>query len=123
MATVNFINTKTQSKGRMKQAVDYVTQEVKVKHDGRFLVSGFNCMGDTAYQDFLSTKKLYGKEDGRQFYHFVQSFSPEEKITPELAHEVALRLAEFYKDYEVLVATHVDADHIHSHFILNSVSF
>ncbi len=90
--------------------MDYVTQDAKVSHDGRKLVSGFNCMGDTAYQDFLSTKKLYGKEDGRQFYHFVQSFSPEEDITPEFAHEVVLRLAEFYKDFEVLVATHVDRD-------------
>ncbi|MFI3255752.1 MAG: relaxase/mobilization nuclease domain-containing protein [Eubacteriales bacterium] len=123
MATVTFINTKTQTKARMKQAMDYVTQDAKVSHDGRKLVSAFNCMAESAFQDFLSTKKLYGKEDGRQFYHFVQSFSPDEDITPELAHEVALRLAEFYKDYEVLVATHVDRDHVHSHFIVNAVSF
>ncbi|MFI3250700.1 MAG: relaxase/mobilization nuclease domain-containing protein [Eubacteriales bacterium] len=123
MATVNFINYKSQSKTKLKKALDYVTQDAKVGHDGTKLVSGFNCMSDTAYADFLMTKKLYEKESGRQFYHFVQSFSPYENITPEVAHEVALRLAAFYKDYEVLVATHVDRDHIHSHFILNSVSF
>lgn len=65
----------------------------------------------------------YGKTDGRMFYHLVQSFSPEENITPETAHEIALKFAEReFPEYEVLVATHTDKAHIHSHFIINSVS-
>ena len=58
------------------------------------------------------------------FYQYVQSFSPEENITPQKAHEVALEFAEkAWTGYEVLVATHCDAQHIHSHFVINSVSF
>ena len=57
------------------------------------------------------------------FYHLVQSFSPEENISPETAHEIALMFAEQeFPEYEVLVATHIDKAHIHSHFIINSVS-
>lgn len=58
------------------------------------------------------------------FYQYVQSFSPEENITPQQAHKVALEFAEkAWRGYEVLVATHCDAQHIHSHFVINSVSF
>ena len=72
----------------------------------------------------MATKKSYGKTDGMNFYQYVQSFSPEENITPHKAHEVALVFAEkAWTGYEVLVATHCDAQHIHSHFVINSVSF
>ena len=58
------------------------------------------------------------------FYQYVQSFSPDENITPQQSHEVALEFAEkAWTGYEVLVATHCDAQHIHSHFVINSVSF
>ena len=57
------------------------------------------------------------------FYHLLQSFSPDEDISPETAHEIAVKFAsEQFKGYEVLVATHVDREHIHSHFIINSVN-
>ena len=57
------------------------------------------------------------------FYHLLQSFHPDEAITPETAHEIAVKFAsEQFKGYEVLVATHVDKEHIHSHFIINSVN-
>lgn len=56
------------------------------------------------------------------FYQYVQSFSPDENITPEKAHEVGVELANYFKDHEVLIATHLDADHLHNHFIINSVS-
>ena len=69
----------------------------------------------------FSTKLQYGKDGGRMYYHFVQSFHPEEPITPELAHQIALELAQQWKDYEVIVATHTDREHIHSHFIVNAV--
>ena len=72
----------------------------------------------------MATKKSYGKTDGMNFYQYVQSFSPDENITPQKAHEVALEFAEkAWTGYEVLVATHCDAQHIHSHFVINSVNF
>ena len=57
------------------------------------------------------------------FYHMVQSFPKGAAVDPRQAHEAARRLAEFFDGCEVLVCTHVDREHIHSHCIINSVNF
>jgi hypothetical protein len=101
----------------------YTSQDKKTVFDGVKLVSGFNCSPQSAYNEFVNTKLQYSKDSGRMYYHLVQSFSPTEIVTPQKAHEVAVKLAEYYKDYEVLVCTHSDREHIHSHLIINSVSF
>ena len=80
-------------------------------------------MAQSAFNEMVNTKLQYRKPGGRQYYHIMQSFHPDEPITPETAHEIALRFAEEnFPGYEVLVATHVDRHHIHSHFVLNSVN-
>ncbi|UQT49386.1 relaxase/mobilization nuclease domain-containing protein [Flavonifractor plautii] len=90
--------------------------------DGREYLSGINCGAEVAQQSFMATKNLYSKASGTFFYHYVQSFSPQENVTPAQAHQIALELAErFFPGCEVLVATHVDAEHPHSHFVVNSV--
>ena len=124
MATVTPINRpKGQCRAGLSAALDYVMQEKKIESDGRQLVTGINCQPEICYTQFISTKLQYGKCAGKMYFHFVQSFHPEENITPEEAHAVALELAQQWKDYEVIVATHTDTEHIHSHFIINSVSF
>ena len=57
------------------------------------------------------------------FYHMVQSFPKGANIDPRTAHEAARRLAGYFEGCEVLVCTHVDREHIHSHCIINSVNF
>lgn len=124
MATVNFINRKkTQSRAGLRALIKYTMQEDKIKYNDKYLVSGVNCTANSAYEEFINTKLLNEKDSGRMYYHFVQSFPKDENFTPETAHEVAVKLAEFYKDFEVLVCTHTDREHMHSHFIVNSVSF
>lgn len=126
MATVTYIRESKQSISAMKGVIDYCCQDKKVYDEilNRRLVSGINCDGENAFKEFMATKKSYGKTDGMNFYQYVQSFSPEENITPQKAHEVALEFAEkAWTGYEVLVSTHCDAQHIHSHFVINSVSF
>ncbi len=126
MATVTYIRESKQSISAMKGVIDYCCQDKKVYDEisNQRLVSGINCDGENAFKEFMTTKKSYGKTDGMNFYQYVQSFSPEENITPQKAHEVALEFAEkAWTGYEVLVATHCDAQHIHSHFVINSVSF
>lgn len=126
MATVTYIRESKQSISAMKGVIDYCCQDKKVydKISNQRLISGINCDGENAFAEFIATKKLYKKTDGMNFYQYVQSFSPEENITPQKAHEVALEFAEkAWIGYEVLVATHCDAQHIHSHFVINSVSF
>ncbi len=89
------------------------------------LVSGVNCNPATARQEMLAVKRRFGKEDGVVAYHGYQSFAPGE-CSPELAHELGLKLARqlWGERYQVLVATHLDKEnHLHSHFVINTVSF
>lgn len=125
IATVMFITgKKMQSGSGLSALLKYCMQEKKTLYSDRKLVSGVNCVADSAYSEMMNTKIQYGKTDGRMFYHLIQSFSPDEKITPETAHEIAVRFAsEQFKGYETVVSTHVDRDHIHSHLVINSVSF
>ncbi len=126
MATVTYIKEKKQTVSAMRGVIRYCCQDQKVydPSSGRRLVSGINCNGEDAFTEFMATKEAYGQVKGTKFYQYVQSFSPKEIITPEQAHEVALEFAaQAWPGHEVLVATHCDADHLHSHFIINSVSF
>ena len=125
MAIVHFVNYKrgTQSRAAMRGVMLYVMQEKKTAWEGGPLVSGINCQPQSVYDDFLNTKLLYHKDGGVMFYHMVQSFPKGEMIDPRQAHEAARRLAEYFGGCEVLVCTHVDREHIHSHCVINSVNF
>ena len=88
-------------------------------------VSGINCHPGTAREEMIAVKKRFGKEDGTIAYHGYQSFAPGE-ATPEIAHKIGVELAQrvWGEKYQVLVATHLDrANHLHNHFVLNTVSF
>lgn len=88
-------------------------------------VSGVNCHPATARAEMLAVKKRFGKEDGTIAYHGYQSFAPGE-ATPEIAHKIGVELAQrlWGNRYQVVVATHLDkANHLHNHFVLNTVSF
>ena len=126
MATVMYIPEHRQNRFAMRAVINYCMQEYKT-YDSKSkckLVSGINCDGTNAFREFMATKKIYGKDNGFFFYHYAQSFSPKEKITPEQAHEIALEFAErAWSGHEVLVTTHCDREHIHSHFVINSVGF
>lgn len=87
-------------------------------------VSGVNCNPGNARDEMIAVKKRFGKEDGTVAYHGYQSFAPGE-ATPELAHEIGLKLAQelWGERYQVLVTTHLDKEsHLHNHFVLNTVS-
>ena len=126
VATVIFIPEGRQKPSAMRAVINYCQQEYKTfdSKSKRRLVSGINCDGTNSFREFLATKKVYGKDSGIFFYHYAQSFSPSEKLTPEQAHEIALKFAEkAWAGHEVLVTTHCDANHIHSHFVINSVGY
>ena len=125
MAIVHFVNYKrgTQSRAAMRGVMLYVMQEKKSAWEDEPLVSGINCQPQSVYDDFLNTKLLYHKDGGVMFYHMVQSFPKGKAVDPRQAHEAARRLAEYFDGCEVLVCTHVDREHIHSHCVINSVNF
>ena len=87
-------------------------------------ISGINCLSEDAYEDMMDTKKIWKKHDGILGYHAFQSFA-EGEITADKAHLIGIKLAEeLWGDrFEVLVTTHINTNHIHNHFVINSVSF
>ena len=111
------------SKAGIGQALDYVTKEEKTEDK---LVSGLHCEPDTVKDEMQAAKELWRKTGGRTYKHFVHSYHEDEHITPEQAHKNAIELAkgtEAWKGHEVLIATHIDRGHIHTHFIVNSVNY
>lgn len=147
MATVNFIPCKKQNAFSMRNEIEYILQDFKVciepekfdcdhtinyqtysmdavKTGSIRLISGKDCCPETAFQEFMATKRSFKKADNTMFYHYDQAFKDGETISPKTAHEIAIKFAEDnYPDFEVVIATHVDNEHLHSHFIINSVSF
>ena len=117
MATVTAISTKGGGGG--KKSLEYICRDDKT--EGKKYVTALNCSLPTAYQEFKNTREMYGKTDGVKYYHFVQSHPSGYKIEPALTHKIAVEFAEkAFPGHEVVVATHTDVDHIHSHFILNA---
>ena len=124
MPIIHFANSKNQNTGGLKKLLGYVSREKKTKLEDRRFVSGVNCSTENAYNEMMLTKQMHKKTGGRLYYHLVQSFPKGYDIKPELAHKIALELAEkALKNFECVVATHIDREHIHSHIVFNSVSF
>lgn len=90
--------------------------------DGIKLVSGQHYVPESAYQEFMATKHQYGKAKGVFFKQYVQSFKPDCNVTPEQIHLIGLETAKLFDGFEVVVATHIDRDHWHNHFVVNSVN-
>ena len=126
MATVTYIKERTQTVSAMRAVMRYCMKPEKIwdEQSRRHLISGVNCDGGNTITEFLATKTAHGMLDGINFYQYVQSFSPREKLTPAQAHEIAIEFAEkAWPGHEVQVTTLCDAAHIHSHFIINSVAY
>ena len=125
-------------RSRLDKTVAYAANEKKTGLDGliryavnrskteqRLYETAINCKSPkTAYAEMCATKERYGKTGGVLGYHFIQSFAPGE-VTPEQAHKLGVEFANrlFGDRYEVVVGTHLDKEHLHNHFVINSVSF
>lgn len=117
MAIIKVIN----SGAPIETALKYITKEEKTDES---LIFGINCDPEDAAADMKATKERFGKTGGRTYKHYVMSFHAGERVTPQQALDIAIELAgrtEAWKDYEVLMAVHNDREHVHVHFIVNSV--
>ena len=122
MATVSFIPYKAQSRSALHRVMQYVGRDDKTA--AKKYVSGIHCTPQLAHLEFAATREMHRKQSPVWFYHYTQSFSPQEHITPELAHELAGEFAaKAWPESEVLFATHVDREHIHTHFVVNAVCY
>ena len=116
MANVKFVAVSQPLSG----ILHYVTNREKTTQR---LISGVNCVAESAYEEFTATKLQFHKTGGRAYYHIVQAFAPDDPLDFDTAHELGIKLAEHFPGYQCLVATHMNTAHIHNHIIMNSVSF
>ena len=124
MATFTAVKNRGGGRGALSGVLRYTQQDEKTLWKVQRLVTGWNCTAQSALSEMQLTKERYRKTNGRQYYHFVQSFAETDDLTPQEAHAIALELVQQeFPNFEVLVATHIDTDHLHSHLIVNSVSF
>lgn len=117
MAVIKFVKVK---KGNLKNAINYITREDKTSDD---LIYCKDCDIKNVLDEFKYIKELYSSTDGRQYYHFIQSFSPKDNISYELANKIGQEMCEYFKGYQIVMTTHKDKDYVHNHFIMNSVNF
>lgn len=106
----------------LNKVLEYVEDNNKTQ--AQHFVTAINCSVNFAYEEMLAVKKQYQKEEGILAFHGYQSFKPNE-VTAQQAHEIGINLAkELWGDrFQVIVTTHLNKDHIHNHFVINSVSF
>jgi len=106
----------------LQEVLKYTVQDAKTEK--QFYVTGINCYPETACTQMSKTKLQFQKTGGILAFHGYQSFAPGE-ATPETAHAIGVKMAqELWGDrFEVVVSTHLDKNHLHNHFVLNSVSF
>ena len=109
-------------KKNLQAVVNYAKNGEKTEHG--ILVSGVNCLPQSAYEQMTLTKKFYHKENKTLGFHIIQSFKGQE-VSPQKANQIGKELAEelWGDKYQVLVCTHVNKENVHNHLVLNSVSF
>ncbi len=106
----------------LADVIDYAEDGAKTHN--KVYVSGINLSPNIARNQMVMTKLQFGKTDKILAYHGYQSFLSGE-VTPDQAHEIGVELARrLWGDrFQILITTHLDKEHLHNHFCLNSVSF
>lgn len=103
------------------KSINYICKFEKTGN-GKY-ISSVNCQYNTAEYEFEFTRKEMNDNMKNLAYHSYQSFKKGE-VTPEQAHEIGMQtMKEFLKgEYEFVLTTHIDKNHIHNHIIINSVN-
>ena len=119
MAIIKVVKRSGKTYTSLKKVLSYVGEKAAETY-------GINCNEDykkVAYE-FFETKNYFNKTGGRQYRHYIQSFSPEDEISKEKVLEIAIKWAELsFPNHEIFIAIHNDKEHLHSHFIVNTVNF
>ena len=122
MAIVKTISPKIKTQAHLCEALAYIAD--KDKASDVYYHRCQNCNGiEQLARDFESTRIACNQNKGILAAHIVQSFSPEDNLTAEAAHKIGIQtISKCFPDFQVVMATHTDREHLHNHFIINSVS-
>lgn len=127
MAINKVINRGTKSKSGMRNLLEYVLRDEKVKEGFVEITgpySGDEIEYDQVYQEWIAEKRLWGKESGRMYTHNIISFHPDERVSSEEVLEIGRQFTEeFFRGHQSVIAVHQDKEHLHCHIVTNSVSY
>lgn len=128
MATVKEVRNTIKSHQYISDSIAYIlSPENPSGNEKCFQATFLNCVNNgiaSLSDQFYEIRRVFNKDYDILAHHYIQSFSPNEKITPELVHQIGAELAQkMAPGFQVIVSTHVDKDHLHNHILINSVSF
>ena len=127
MAINKVVNKSTKSHGAMRNVLEYVLRDEKVKEGYVFIngpYAGETVNYDELYQTWIKEKQLWGKDSGRMYAHNIISFHKDEKVSPEEVLEIGKAYAEkHFPGHQYVISVHQDKDHLHCHIVVNSVSY
>lgn len=117
----------------VKSSLTYILNPEKT--EDTLYTASLNCLTN-AEDAYLNMKFVYENYSHRKYneppsltgkawvkaIHYIQSFDPKDNISPVLAHKIAKAFARktFGDNCQIVIATHVDKQHVHNHYILNS---
>lgn len=113
-------------KKTLHKAIKYITNSQKT--DSGSLIYSYQCgmyTADLEMELISRQNKNFNRKNDRKAYHMIQSFAPDDNVTPEQALEIGKQLAEKYTygNHQYIVATHIDKGFIHNHIIFNATDF
>lgn len=118
MAVNQSAENKIKTVAGLTEALAYITNPAKI-----YEVSRLNCSGSNSntLEQFRLLRLAFNQNKGIIAHHFIQSFSPNDNITPETVHRFGVEYAkQCFPNYQVVVSTHIDKEHLHNHIIVNS---
>lgn len=113
------MNEAYQNSDAILNLYNYMTNPVKTMG----LTGGYNLIPQYTVQMMKTVKQIYGKDNGKQLLHIIISLSGAESISKEAMYENSLYIASCFCDNQVLFSVHSDTGHLHTHFMVNTVSF
>lgn len=118
MAVNQSAENKIKTVAGLTEALAYITNPAKI-----YEVSRINCSGSNSntLEQFRLLRLAFNQNKGIIAHHFIQSFSPNDNITPETVHRFGVEyVKQCFPNYQVVVSTHIDKEHLHNHIIVNS---
>ena len=108
--------------GSPKELLEYILDEKNIGEKVA-IASSINCNVETALSEFIRIQEKFDMQGNKVAYHIIQSFSPNDSITPQQANEIGKRLCEeLYSEYQCVISTHIDRGHIHNHICINAIN-
>lgn len=127
MAINKVVNKSTKSHGAMRNVLEYVLRDEKIKERYVYIAgpyAGETINYDEVYETWLQEKRLWDKDSGRMYAHYIMSFHKDENITPAQVLEMCQQQAErFFPGHQYVISVHQDKEHLHGHIVVNSVSY